>query len=299
LFESHIKGTPMKKCTILAATAVLALASTPAFAQSQPSSAQSRIGAILGTLFGDRLGASTSIDAQWAAGQTPLTSQRAQFESRVDTEVRTGGLDQATGARLKTDYYALVQLESRYGADRRFTTQERAELSDRYGALTQVLAAGTYADGGAATASVNNGRAEFERRVDASVSARRLTRTQGTRLKADYLAVAQLEAGYQRDGMISAAERNDLDVRLDALDARVGDMPAASVALTSRARLDAILRALPSSGLGAAAQTGIRVEHGDLSRLEAAYARLNASADERAYLESRLIDLETRARIRR
>ena len=37
----------------------------------------------------------------------------------------------------------------------------------------------------------------------------------------------------------------------------------------------------------------------DLLRLEAAYARLTATAEERAYLERRLGELEVRARVRR
>jgi hypothetical protein len=194
----------------------------------------------------------------------------------------------------------LVQLETRYGADRRFTTQERAELADRYGELTQVLATGDANIATSATATVAQRRTEFEQRVDAAVAARRLSRVQGTRLKADYTAVVQTEADYLRDGVISERERDDLDSRLDALDARVGDAPTAAVAPTPRLRLDAIARAIPSSGLAAAAQARLRVEHEDLSRLEAAYARLtNVTADDRAYMERRLADLETRARVPR
>lgn len=292
----------MEKYLTLVAAAALTLTNGPVYAQrsaEQQTSQRDRIGAILGTLFGDRLGATTSIEAQWAAGQTPLANQRSQFESRVDTDVRSGALSQATGARLKSDYAALVQLETRYGADRRFTTQERTELADRYGALTQVLAGGDANGATAATAAVADGRAEFERRVDTAVSSRRISRTQGTRLKADYSAIVQVEAGYLRDGTISDRERDDLDSRLDALDVRLGDATFGATALTPRSRLDAIVRALPASGLSSAAQTQLRVEHEDLSRLEAAYAQLNASADDRAYLERRLTDLETRARIRR
>lgn len=69
--------------------------------------------------------------------------------------------------------------------------------------------------------------------------------------------------------------------------------------MTARARLDAIARAVPTSGLAAPARTRLMVEQGDLMRLEAAYARLTPSAEERAYLESRLTNLETRARVRR
>ena len=118
-------------------------------------------------------------------------------------------------------------------------------------------------------------------------------------MKADYSVAVQLEVGYLRDGVISDSERDDLDSRLDALDVRLGDVNFAAAAITSRSRLDAIGRALPSSGLSAAAQAQLRVQHGDLSRLDAAYAQLSPTADDRAYLDRRLTDLEIRARVRR
>ena len=300
----------MKKFSLLVAAAAMAVPAGPVMAQiSTSQSGRDRLGDLLGTIFGRGVGANTSIDAQWSAGRTPLTNQRSQFENRVDAEVRAGNLNQNTGQRLKSDYYALAQLEGSYGADGRFTSQERAELTNRYNALNQVLASGGYADngyqydgnsnGGYATSEVANGRAEFERRVDTSVAARRITRTQGTRLKSDYAATVQIETGYLRDGVLSATERDDLDARLDALDARIGDVGNGTTALTPRARLTAISSALPYSGLSTALQTQLRVEVEDVSRLEAAYSRLTISADERAYLERRLNDLEARARVRR
>ena len=126
----------MKKIIAATGAAVLALTAGSALAQSSTTTQRNPIADIFGALFGDRLGATTSIESQWAAGQTPLANQRAQFESRVDGEIRTGALSQTTGARLKADYYELVQLEARYGADRRFTTAERTTLADRYGDLT-------------------------------------------------------------------------------------------------------------------------------------------------------------------
>lgn len=296
----------MNKYSTIAAAAAMTVMAGPALAQTTTGQSQrDRIGAIFGTLFGDRLGATTSIEAQWAAGRTPLATQRNQFESRVDSEVRMETLSQAVGARIKADYDALVQLEARYGADQRFTTQERTDLADRYGALTQVLADRGYANGSnsgggvVATADVANGRAEFDTRVNAAVTARRITRVEATRLKVDYAALVQTEAGYLRDGVISDSERDDLDSRLDTFDARIAGSTNASTVLTPRARLDAIMRALPSSGLSTAAQAQLRVEQQDISRLEAAYARINVTADERAYLDRRLGELEVRARVRR
>lgn len=296
----------MNKFATLAATAAMTVMASPAIAQTTTGQSQSdRIGSIFGALFGDRFGGTTSLEAQWAAGRRPLATQRNQFDSRVDTEIRTGSLTSAVGARIKADYESLVQLEARYGADQRFTTQERNDLADRYGTLTQVLADRGYGDNGYANgtdvpvADVANGRVDFDARVTAAVSARRITRVEGTRLKSDYAVLVQAEAEYLRDGSISDSERDDLDSRLDALDARVAGSTYATAIITSRARLDTIMRALPSSGLSSTAQAQLRVEQQDLSRLEAAYARLNATADERAYLDRRLGELEVRARVRR
>lgn len=277
-------------------------AQTQTQTQTQPNQQQQALGAVLGALFGDRLGVSTNLEAQWTRGQSPLAAQRTQFDTRVDTEARSGRLTTANATRIKADYADLVTLEARYAADGRFTTQERSDLADRYGTLTQVLAEGGYAQpSGSTTASAAEGRADFDRRVDAAVSARRVTRTEGTRLKTEYQAVVTAEAGYIRAGGVSASQRADLDARLDALDVRVGDAPATTTptAQDYRGRLAAIERALPSSGLATAAQTQLRVEHGDLARLEAAYTRINPSADDRAYIERRLADLETRARVHR
>ena len=181
-----------------------------------------------------------------------------------------------------------------------FSIQERSDLAERYRALTDTLTAGGYANNEAiATTVVADGRVEFVRRVDSAVAARRISRTQGTRLKADYSTLVQLEAGYLRDGSVSDAERDDLDSRLDALDVRLGDVNFGATPVTPRARLDAIGRALPSSGLSTVAQVQLKVELGDLSRLDAAYEQLNATADDRGYLNRRLTDLETRARVNR
>lgn len=302
----------MKKFVTVSAAALIALSAYPAAAQTsadtapaQSTRAQDRLNAILGTLFGNRTGTTDSLDAQWSAGRTPLATQRIQFESRIDSDVRAGSISQSVGTRLKGDYTSLVQLEARYAADGRFTTQERSDLSDRYGALTQALAdrgyGNEYDDGYGNTTSVAEGRIEFNRRVDTAVAARRLTRTQGTRLKTDYSTLVTLEASYLRDGTLSSRERDDLDLRLDALDERVGDIGYGNTppVVTPRARLDDIARAIPTSGLSANLRAQLLVEHEDLSRLESAYARLSVSADERAYLDRRLNNLETRARVRR
>lgn len=288
------------RSSFLFAAAALALTATPVTAQTSTStSARDRIGQILGNLLGMGNSSDNSLDGQWTANRRPLANQRAEFDSRVDADVRAGKLTQSIGTRLRADYVDLIDLEARYGSDRNFTATERSELTERYNALLQVLADGRYSDTAfGQRAEVAEGQSEFNRRVDTSLSARRITRTAATRLKSDYSALIRVETDYLRDGSLSESEREDLDSRLDALDVRVGDV-AYTVPVTNRTRLDAIGRALPTSGLTSAARTQLLVEHGDLVRLEGAYARLTPTADERAYLERRLVNLETRARVRR
>lgn len=286
------------------AVGALILNAGSALAQTAPTDQQTqedRVGAIIGALFGDQRGASTSIESQWAAGRKPLATQRYQFNTRINADVRSGSLTEANGARVMAEYDQLVALEARYGADNIFTTRERTELGDRYGDLTQALTEGGYADdGGPAKLTVAEGRAEFIRRVDAGVVARRLSRIGATNLKRDYAALIQTEASFARDG-ISEREQDDLDARLDALDTRVGDTAfgGGPVVLDNRTRLSNVDRALNTSGLTAVSKAQVRVELGDLTRLAAAYARAAPSNEERSYLERRIVNLETRSRVRR
>ena len=291
------------KAMTACATVALFLTSGSALAQTssadQPTQ-EDRVGAILGSLFGDGLGVSTSVERQWAAGRRPLANQRLQFNARISADVRSGALTQANGTRVMAEYDRLVALETRYGADNRFTTQERTELGDRYGELTQKLTEGGYSNDPSPTMAIADGRSEFERRVDARVSARRVSRVEATRLKRDYAALVQVEASLARDG-ISDQEQEDLDARLDSLDARVGDTAygGGAAVLDNRTRLANVDRALNTSGLGTLARAQVRVELGDLTHLAAAYARAAPTSEERSYLERRITDLETRARIRR
>ena len=296
----------MNNLSKLVVTAAFLASATSASAQTttqndQSSRQQERINSILGALFGDRTSATGTLDSQWAAGRTPLANQRTQFETRVDSDVRVGAINQTTATRLKADYADLVQLEMRYGSDRIFTSQERSDLTQRYNALTQILANQTYGDAAPTpTSDVENGQTAFMTRVDASVAARRMTRVAATRLKSDYTLLVQTERNYLRDGVLDDQERDNLDARLDALDSRVGDTTATAnlPPPTARARLSAIGSAISSSRLSAVARTQLQVEHRDLTYLESAYSRLTPNADEQRYLENRLGDLEQRLQIR-
>lgn len=280
---------------LIVTAASIALMATPAFAQSG-SDTRDRLGQFLGEVLGV---GDTTMDNQWRLGRTPLASQQAQFETRVDGDVTADRITETTGTRLKTDYGALVEREAGYAADRRFTTAERTDLTERYNALLKVLSDGRYADSPVAPAAeVRDGQAAFDARVDAQLAARKIRRSTATQLKADYGKLIVVETDYLQDGALSAKERRDLDNRLDALDARVGDV-GYTVPATPKTRLDAIASALPNSGLSSSARDQLLVEHGDLLRLEAAYARSAPSSEDTAYLEARIANLESRAGIKR
>lgn len=290
---------------IALATAGVATAQTPYNAvpygqtqtQTQQPTTQDTLGAIVGALFGN----GSSLDGQWLRGQRPLNTNRSQFETRLNASVRAGDLSSSSAASLRSDYDALVRLETSY-ASGGFSAQERADLNQRYQALTNRLdQGGDYSD--ARGQSVADGQREFNARVDAAVSARRLTRTEATRLRSDYQALIQTEAGYLRDGRLTRQEQDDLDAQLDALDARVGDTPnsGGGYQLDNRTRLANIGTALASGERSGAINrteaADIRVELGDLTRLEAAYARTSPSREDADYLTRRLGELETRARV--
>ena len=286
-----------------------AVAQTPysqtPYGQSQPSTGQEVFGQILQNLFGGQT--TGTLDAEWSRGRRALAGQQTAFNNRLDAEVRSGALQSWSADRIRTDYGALVRPEADYGRDGRFTTQERQDLTARYDALTRAAQDGGYGDDGGGYSSVADGRPEFERRVAAAVSARRLSRTDATRLRADYAALIRMETEYQRGGL-TARERQDIETRLDALDARIGDVGYGGGGWngnwdgnwqqTPRERLTTIERALPSLNRGEAADR-LRVQLEDLTRLDAAYTRLTPSSDDRAYLDRRIGELEVQARIRR
>lgn len=296
---------PTKTLTALAAGAVVLSMAPLAQAQtaygqssSQQPTGQEVFGQILQSLFGGQT--TGSIDAEWTRGRRALGAQQTTFNTRLDAQVRSGAITLYSADRIRTDYDALVQLEARYAQDGRFTTQERSDLTARYNALTSALEDGGYGDDLGGYQSAADGRADFEARVTAAVNARTLTRTDATRLRSDYAAIVSAEAQFQRDGL-SARERQDIEARLDAIDARVpvGNYGSGGgwQQQTPRDRLTAIDRALYN--LPRADQDRLRPQVDDLTRLEAAYSRNRPSSDDTAYLERRLGELETQARVRR
>jgi hypothetical protein len=258
--------------------------SGPGYGQT---SVQDQPGGVFGALLGALFGVQTAdqdqaLDQDWSRGRRPLYQRRADLDARIDAGIRDGSISRYEADRLRDDYDALVQLETRYAADGRMTTTERSDLRDRYRALSQRVGDERRDDDtGYGWQPLADQRAAFSARVDLAVRNRDLTRTEGTRLRADFDALVRLESDYRRDGL-SAREQQDLAARLADLDRRLGD-------------------GAYDGGYGAdprAAEIEARItageRNGSISRTEAARLR-----DELRDLTRRWADLEARVNVRR
>lgn len=282
----------------------------PLYADSQTQAGVSAgpggvIGSLLGALFGIQPGNDQALDDIWSRGRRPLNERRADLDVRIDAGVRDGSLTRFEADRLRDDYDDLVRLEARYAADGRLTTQERADLRDRYRALSQRVGDERRDDQGHDRwAPLSGRRLEFDARVDAALRDRTLNRTEAERLRADFQALLQAEADYMRNGL-DAREQADLQLRYDDLNRRLGDDDGYGGYGDDRnvgrwAAIEARISAGERSGvLDRVEAARLRTELGDLTRLDAAYVRDGLSADERDYLTRRFGELDARVRASR
>lgn len=244
------------------------------------------LGALFGAVFGDAFGNDQQIEEDYSQGRRPLAERREALEARIDAGVRDGSISRAEATRLRAEYDALVRLETRYAADGRMTATERADLRDRYRALSQRVG-DARDDGGYGDdygwRSLADQRVTFNARVDAALRDRRISRTEAARLRTDFDALIRVETSYERDGL-SDRERQDLTTRLADLDRRIGDGGG-----------------YDDGGYGAdprAVQIEARIaageRNGSISRAEAARLR-----EELRDLTRRWADLEARVQVRR
>lgn len=242
------------------------------------------IGALFGAVFGDAFGNDQQVEEDYSQGRRPLGERRVQLEARIDAGVRDGSISRIEAARLRSEYNSLVQLETRYAADGRLTTQERSDLRTRYNALSQRVGdarddSGYGDDYG--WRSLADQRTAFNARVDVALNDRRISRTEAARLRADFDALVRLETGYERNGL-SDTERQDLTTRLADLDRRIGDV--------------AYDGDYGSDGRAVALEARIAAgeRNGSISRTEAARLR-----EELRDLTRRWAELEARVQVRR
>jgi hypothetical protein len=252
------------------------------------------VGALLGALFGAPATATQTLETGWNRGGRPLSERRTSLEARLDAGLRNGSLTRREADQLRDEYNEIVQIESNYAADGRFTAQERSDLTYRYENLSRGVREEAQDDdnGSRPWRPLEDRRANFDTRLGAALEDRSINRTEAARLRLDFQALVQLEARYSRNGL-DDREIADLRARYQELRARVGD---SGVGQEDRwAGIERrIAQGQRSGAINAQEAARLRSELGDLVRLEAAYASGGMAADERDYLDRRFSEVNGR-----
>lgn len=271
---------------------------------------------LFGNVFGNNQAAEQSLESDWNQGRRPFEQRREQLDARIDAGVRDGALSRTEADAMRLEYEDIVRLEAQYSADGPMLPQERNDLRDRYRALSQRVGYqnndqnngqnnGQY--GGQYGGQGNNqtdGRWQplarqsgmFEQRLSEEVRNRTMSQAEATRLRMDWRSLGQLEARYQYNGL-DAREEADLLARYDVINNRLGGGLSGGFGNdrnTQRwSQLETRLVAAQRAGrLNMAQAARVRVQMGDLQRLDTAYARTGYSAEQRSYLSRCYSDLD-------
>jgi hypothetical protein len=155
-----------------------------------------------------------------AAAQTwvSINQRQATLDHRIDQGIKNGSLTAAEAARLRTEFRGIANLEAVYRRSNGvFTQAEKADLDRRMNGLAARITAERHD-----WQSINQRQAELDRRIDVGIRNRTLTAAEAARLRAEFRNIAALEANYRRSGgVLTAAEKRDLDHRMDVLTARI------------------------------------------------------------------------------
>jgi opacity protein-like surface antigen len=300
------------KINILAAAAGGALLfAAPLAAQAQSQPAQGDIlERVFGAVFGNNQQASeATLDSDWNQGRRPFAQRRAALEARIDAAVRNGSLNRDEAEQVRREYDDIVRLEAQYSADGSVSQQQRSDLRARYRAMSERVGGQRNGQRGDDVSNddlwepMSLRSRDFEQRVVAGLRDRSLTQAEATRLRADWRALAQVEASYQQGG-INPRERADLQARYDSLENRLGGrVDSGFVSDRNTNRWNQL-----TSRIASAEQNGtitrreadqVRAQLSDLTRLDAAYSANGYSADERAYLTQRQRELDQMLRYNR
>ena len=149
----------------------------------------------------------------------PLVDARAQFDARLDAQQRARRLSRAEVLRLRTDYQALMQIESGYqrgGIDAR----EQADLQLRLDDLNRRV--GDNYDSG--NGGYDQGNRGMISRIEAAIASGErsgaIVRSEAERLRTELGDLTRLDAAYAENGL-NADENAYLSRRFGELDLRV------------------------------------------------------------------------------
>lgn len=152
-----------------------------------------------------------------------INQRQERLDERIDRGVENGSLTRREAAQLRADFQEIVRVERAYRMSNGLSARERDDLDRRFDALSARIRwerndNQDRGDGG--WQNINQRQRELDRRIDAGLRDRSLSREEAYRLRAEFQQIARVEQDYRRNGL-SQAERRDLDRRFDRLSYRV------------------------------------------------------------------------------
>ncbi|MFN3511988.1 MAG: hypothetical protein ACK41C_03025 [Phenylobacterium sp.] len=153
--------------------------------------------------------------------------RQAELSARIEAGLRSGDLTRAEARDLRAAMDDLAALEARYRVGG-LSSWERTDLDRRYDALAMRIRYDRrddqrwddWRDPRGGWMNINQRQARLDQRIEMGLRTGRITPREAASLRAEYRAIANLEARYRANGL-SSWERADLDRRFDALAARI------------------------------------------------------------------------------
>lgn len=241
------------------------------------------------------------------------TPREANLEARIEAGVRSGQLTRAEAQRLRDDFRDLDRLEDQYRATGGgISDSERRDLDRRFDELSRQIRderrddddrrdrPGDYDD-----ASLNERQRNVLQRIERGQRNGNLTRSEAIQLRAEFDAIARIEAQYRASGRgLDRVEREYLDRRFDALERRLRedrrDDDRRWTRLDERqAQFDRQLdQAVRDRQISPRTAASLRAEFRDIARLERQYrnSRPGITPQERTDLNRRFDRMEANFR---
>jgi hypothetical protein len=161
-----------------------------------------------------------------------MADRQYSFLDRVDDGVRSGALTPAEAARIRSDFDSLMRMERDYRrSSPGLTTWELQDLDRRFDVLSDRLSmevadndryGGRFDDRDRSVNNIRPIRVQLDNRIERAFRAGEISRVEADRLHRDANDLERLEVRYRTFG-ISAGERDELNRRIDMIEARIDD----------------------------------------------------------------------------
>jgi hypothetical protein len=153
------------------------------------------IGALFGTVFGNAYSNERQIEDDYSNGRRPLGGQRVTFNNRVDAALRDRRISRTAANRLRTDFDALVRIETGYQRDG-LSDREQQDLETRYADLNRRVGDDYISGNGGGYG--NDARAnQIEARISAGERNGSISRTEASRLRTELADLSSRWAGLE------------------------------------------------------------------------------------------------------